>query len=97
MSCTYPIAYPIIVIMPNPLPPNDDELAAALVAVDYVLHAMPPVGSTDATSSAAGWHEAARLTTQNVRPRRLRHRPTWGTVERVRRSVEGGLFGVTGL
>jgi hypothetical protein len=83
--------------MPNLLPPTDDELAAALVAVDYVLHDMPVVGAHDAASPASGWREAARLTTQNVRPRRLQHCPTWGTVERVRRSVEGGLFGVTGL
>lgn len=72
-------------------PPTDEEVAAALAAIRLLLHAY------DAAEPAPddGWRASARLAVQRVAPVRVRVRPAWNNVERLRR--DGGISGVTGL
>lgn len=73
----------------------DDEIVAAIIGVQTLL-------STEATSSSpeqpieSGWHHAAKLPVQRLRPAKLSTLPRWNTIERLRRS-SGGFYGITGL
>jgi hypothetical protein len=79
--------------MPDHAPPTDAEVAAALAAIDLLLEA-PDVEQPD---PRAGWRDATRLLTQRLRPVRVAVRPSWSTVERLRRNASDAFYGVTGL
>jgi hypothetical protein len=74
-------------------PPTEDEIAAALAAVQLFIEDR----SEDYGVDSVGWHEASRLATQGLRPFRLRLRPSWGNLERLRRQTSGEFLGVIGL
>lgn len=67
---------------------SDDEIAAALAAVQALLseeqraEAVPDAGDD-------GWRNSARLAVQHLRPTRTRTAPRWSTIERLRRAVAG--------
>lgn len=74
---------------------TDDEIVAAIIAVQMLLSAentAPP----EEQPSASGWHHAAKLSVQSLRPVELSTPPRWNTIERLRRSA-GGFYGITGL
>ena len=73
--------------------PTEEEVAAALVAVQRYLEAP----DEDASTVPIGWHDSARLTIQHLRPTRIALRPAWGTIERLRRQSSNGFSGVIGL
>lgn len=68
--------------------PTEDEVAAALAAVQALLSAEQsqpmPVAAVD-----DGWHNSAKLAVQQVRPARTRIAPRWQTIERLRRAIGG--------
>lgn len=74
---------------------TDDEVVAAIIAVQTLL-------STETTAlleeqpSESGWHHAAKLSVQSLRPAKLSTPPRWNTIERLRQS-SGGFYGITGL
>jgi hypothetical protein len=69
----------MITILPAP---TDDEAAAVLAAIQYMLddEALPAAS----VIPRHPWRESARLLVQNVAPARL-PAPTWGNIERLRR------------
>lgn len=75
--------------------PND-ELTAALIAVEAYLDAERPVADHPATALRSGWHDATKLSVQRVQPASIRTSPRWNTIERIRRAT-GGTSGITGL
>ena len=79
----------------SPLAHPDDELAAALAAVDIVLHAAQPPADIAGSEASADWHSAAKLSVQGLRPARTGVAPRWSTIERLRRGGSGS--GVVGL
>ena len=74
---------------------SDDEIVAVIIAVQTLL-------STEASAPPqeqeieSGWHHAAKLSIQSLRPVKLVTPPRWNTIERLRRS-SGGFYGITGL
>ena len=75
-----------------------DELAAALVAIELSLQAEREAAAVlDASTVAGGWHESARLSLLHLRPVRLSIRPSWSTIELIRRGTGSGVAGVLGL
>jgi hypothetical protein len=72
----------------------DDELAAALMAVQLVLEA-EQTADEPMPAPAAGWQHSAKLTVQGLRPARTATAPVWATIERIRRGGGGG--GIPGL
>jgi len=79
--------------MPNHHAPTEEEVAAALAAVRLYL-ASPAV---EAGEHRLGWRDSARLASQHVRPGRVSVRPSWRTVERLRRQLATGFLGGAGL
>jgi hypothetical protein len=74
--------------------PTEDEVAAALAAVQWYLEEP----DERAPAVPVGWRDSARLAVQHLRPARIALRPAWGTIERLRRQASnGGFSGVTGL
>ena len=73
--------------------PTEAEIAAALAAIQLIVQA--PRAAPDTTR--AGWQDSAKLSIQQLRPVRIRLRPSWSTIERLRRGASGGFSGVTGL
>lgn len=74
----------------------DDELAAALIAVQFCLDAERSHEAVTPEATPSGWHASAKLSVQSLRPGRTRVTPRWNTIERLRRTTGGG-YGVTGL
>ena len=74
-------------------PPTEDEIAAALAAVQLFIEDR----GEDFGVEPVGWREAAWLATQGLRPFRLGLRPSWGNLERLRRQTPDGFSGVIGL
>ncbi len=77
----------------HPPTPTEDEIAAALAAIRLIIET--PHAETGA--GRRGWQDAAKLSIQHVRPVRIGVRPSWSRIERLRRAVSGGFYGVTGL
>ena len=73
--------------------PTEAEIAAALAAIQLIVQA--PGAGPDTTR--AGWQDSAKLSIQHLRPVRIRLRPSWSTIERLRRGASGGFSGVAGL
>ncbi len=73
--------------------PTDDEVAAALAAVQAYLAVEQP--DTLPATESIGWQQSAKLSVQGLRPARTRVPARWDTVERLRRS--SGFYGVVGL
>jgi hypothetical protein len=73
-------------IVPSPAREADEELAAAIIAVDLVLaaeHARPAVPTSP--PDREGWRNSARLAALRIAP--IRAAPArWNTIERIRRS-----------
>lgn len=88
-----PRTLPIIAPMSSQSPPTEDEIVAALAAVQLFIED----NREDFGVESVGWHEASRLATQGLRPFRLRLRPSWGNLERLRRQTSGEVLGVVGL
>jgi hypothetical protein len=86
--------YPVE-IQPDTGPLTDDEIAAAIIAVQTFLSDEAPAPQSEAQPES-GWHRSAKLSIQNLRPARLSTAPRWNTIERLRRSM-GGFYGITGL
>lgn len=74
----------------------DDELTAALVAVQSYLDAERAAPAQPIAAPPSGWHASAKLSVQHLRPVKTRVAPRWNTIERLRRGTSGG-YGVTGL
>jgi hypothetical protein len=79
--------------MSSQSPPTEDEIAAALAAIQLSIED----NSEDFRVERVGWHEASRIATQGLRPFRLGLRPAWGTIERLRRQSSGRFLGVVGF
>jgi len=74
-------------------PPTDEEVVAALAAIRLLLDPHDAAGP----APVDGWRASARLLAQRVAPVRVRVRPAWNNVERLRKGGPGGISGVTGL
>lgn len=72
-----------------------DEIVAAIIGVQTFLSTQEPAPPAE-QSSASGWHDAAKLSFQGLRPVKRFTPPRWNTIERLRRST-GGFYGVIGL
>jgi hypothetical protein len=72
----------------------DDELAAAIAAVEIVLQEAQRPAATE-PASGSDWHSSAKLSVQGLRPARTSIAPRWATIERLRRGGSGS--GVVGL
>ncbi len=80
----------------NMIQPMDDELAAALAAVQAYLDTQAvPVQPVEDVAEMTGWQRSAKLSVQGLRPTRTESPPRWNTIERLRRA--SGFFGVVGL
>lgn len=79
------------------VPAGAEEEAAVVAAVLAVLEA-ESAGTPDGNAAAepSGWHSAARLETQGMRPVRLPATPSWGRIERLRRANRSG-SGIVGV
>lgn len=75
--------------------PTEEEAAAILAAVGYLLAEQSASGVTTQAAAAASWSNAAKLIAQGLIPTRMPAAPRWGTIERLRRAGKGG-NGVTG-
>ena len=73
--------------------PTDDEVAAAIAAVQAYLAIEEP--SRQPTAESTGWQRSAKLPVQGLRPARIAAPPRWNTIERLRRA--SGFYGVVGL
>lgn len=67
--------------------PTDDEVAAALAAVQALLSTEQAQPS--ATPATAGWSNSAKLAVQNLRPDKVQTAARWQTIERLRRAIGG--------
>jgi hypothetical protein len=67
--------------------PTDDEVAAALAAVQALLSAEQP--GPENAPVAQGWSNSAKLGVQKLRPAKLQTAPRWHTIERLRRAIGG--------
>lgn len=74
----------------------DDELAAALIAVQAYLDAEQSSTPPTQDDILSGWHASAKLSVQSLRPARTPVAPCWNTIERLRCATSGG-YGITGL
>lgn len=74
----------------------DDELAAAIVAVETYLAAEAEDRVLGGETPISRWRASAKLVAQGVEPTRLRSLPPWNRIERVRRARHG-FEGVIGL
>ena len=79
--------------MPDSGPPTEDEIAAALAAIRLFIET--PLAETG--TDRRGWQDSAKLAIQHLRPARTGLRPSWSTIERLRRHASGGFHGVIGL
>lgn len=68
--------------------PTDDEVAAALAAVQALLSAEQAEATAGAVASS-GWSNSAKLAVQRLRPVKTRTAPRWQTIERLRRTIGG--------
>ena len=68
--------------------PGDDEVAAALAAVQSLL-SQEQLPAAAPPEHDDGWRNSARLAVQKLRPVRTRTVPRWSTIERLRRAVGG--------
>jgi hypothetical protein len=68
--------------------PTDDEVAAALAAVQALLSAEQS-GPQAAPIAPQGWSNSAKLAVQKLRPDKLQTAPRWHTIERLRRAIGG--------
>ena len=71
----------MISILP-PADATDDEVAAALAAIHYVLAS--ETVADDQPTQRATWRESGRLLMQDITPARL-PAPAWSNIERLRR------------
>jgi hypothetical protein len=82
--------------MPIMNEPTDDEVAAALAAVQIYLAAEYTASEPASLPSRQQWTESAKLVVQGLRPARTATALRWNAVERLRRN-RGGAYGVVGL
>jgi hypothetical protein len=74
--------------------PTTEELAAAIAAISLILDQE----NRPETGERAGWIASARLAVQRMPPRRVHTLlPSWSTAERLRRGLQEGFTGITGL
>lgn len=77
--------------------PVDDEVVAALAAVEaYLAVEQPALPQDRAAPADEPWRDSAKLVVQRLQPGRTRTTLRWSTIERVRRD-NGGSSGVIGL
>jgi hypothetical protein len=69
----------------------DDEIAAAIIAVQMQLGLEATSAPAAPAVAASGWHAAAKLSVQSLRPVKVPTHPRWNTIERLRRS-SGGFY-----
>ncbi len=81
---------------PNMIEPADDEVAAALAAVQLYLAVEYTTSQPTDIPPRQQWRESARLVVQGLRPTRTATSLRWNAVERLRRN-RGGDYGVVGL
>ena len=74
--------------------PTEDELAAALAAVEMLLRDEPDRRPFE---ERAGWRASALLSGQAQPPRPSGQPPTWGNVERAGAASWTSFTGITGL
>jgi hypothetical protein len=67
---------------------TEDELVAAITAIEMLLAEEATPSVIDITDRT-GWRDAARLATAHLAPRRTPIRPSWHTIERIRRGGYG--------
>ncbi len=84
-------------LLPNVTDPVDDELVAALAAVEAYIAAEQPVHlHAEELRPIPAWRDAAKLVVQYIEPRRTVTPLRWSTIERLRRDTGHG-SGVVGL
>jgi hypothetical protein len=83
----------IQIVSPSEIQPSDDEVAAALAAVQAYL-ATEQV-DIQPVAESTGWQRSAKLSVQGLRPTRTSVPARWNTIERLRRA--SGFYGVVGL
>lgn len=91
-GCGLTPAAPIMTRMSH-RPPTDEEVAAALAAIRVLLDPHDAAGP----APVDGWRASARLLAQRITPMRVRVRPAWNNIERLRKGGADGISGVTGL
>ncbi len=76
--------------------PNEEELAAAMVAVACYLAAEQEARDHERAMAISGWQASKVLISQGLGPARARTRPTWSNLERLRLGSRGfvGIVGV---
>lgn len=76
--------------------PNEEELAAAMVAVACYLAAEQEARDRARAAAISGWQASKVLISQGLGPARARTRPTWSNLERLRLGSRGfvGIVGV---
>lgn len=76
--------------------PNEEELAAAMVAVTCYLAAEQEARDRERAAAISGWQASKVLISQGLGPARARTRPTWSNLERLRLGSRGfvGIIGV---
>lgn len=77
---------------------TDEELTAAIVAIEAYLAEASAAAGAAAAADAAGprWQAAAILATQGVPALQTPAWPAWGNIERLRRAGPGG-SGIIGM
>jgi hypothetical protein len=74
--------------------PTTEELAAAIAAISLMLDQQ----NQPQVEERAGWIASARLAVQRMPPRRVHTLPpSWSTAERLRRGLQDGFTGITGV
>ena len=84
-------------LLGSPIDPLDDEVVAALAAVEAYIAAEQSATLQDSEQLLQQtWRDAAKLVVQGLQPDRTGVQPRWSTVERLRRAGRGG-YGIVGL
>lgn len=79
-----------------PNAPLDDELVAAIVAVQLYLAAEQPGAPQVMNDQPQAWRDTAIMLVQGVQPVKTTTSPRWQTIERLRRAGRGssGIIGI---
>lgn len=75
--------------------PGEEETAAIAAAIAALLADEQHQGSLPVQRD--GWRDSGKLVHQGLAPLKLRAAPTWHRVERLRRHIGGGFYGIVGL
>lgn len=70
-------------IAPRTDPPTAEEVAVAMAAIALYMTAEQ---QSEQRLPASGWHASIKLLQQRAAPLAIRRVPTWGTIERLRRT-----------